>query len=278
MAHFVRTLLISFIVCTLILGSSVTAQEPPPGTATGEKIGTIIKMAIDTALPAVPQILSLIWGNKSDKEKVDKKQLQEAVTAAREQMRKDFTENALTKIQPVRKVADELDIIYRFMGPATDANESIVKMQTLLSSNTAISDALQKQLDKEWGFAARQLATLNQVSTKDIDKTVRDRWLREKLSMIKDLNKRMVDDIKDQIAAKSASELRSSLKDASNVLIQIHRAAQIEISDLQSDISGLADLGEGSADANTVSQTAALKKSVDTALVELNGRMPKAKQ
>src|ERR1700741_2085517 len=278
MAHFVRTLLISFIVCTLILGSSVTAQEPPPGTATGEKIGTIIKMAIDTALPAVPQILSLIWGNKSDKEKVDKKQLQEAVTAAREQMRKDFTENALTKIQPVRKVADELDIIYRFMGPATDANESIVKMQTLLSSNTAISDALQKQLDKEWGFAARQLATLNQVSTKDIDKTVRDRWLREKLSMIKDLNKRMVDDIKDQIAAKSASELRSSLKDASNVLIQIHRAAQIEISDLQGDISGLADLGEGSADANTVSQTAALKKSVDTALVELNGRMPKAKQ
>ena len=277
MSHLVRTLLVSFIVCTLILGSTVTAQEPPPGTATGEKIGTIIKVALDTALPAVPQILSLIWGNKGDKDKIDKKQLEQAVSAAREQMRKDFVENALTKIAPVRKVANELDIVYKFMGPATDANESIVKMQTLLSSNTTITPALQTQLDREWSFATRQLESLKDISSQDIDKTVRDRWLREKLIMIKDLNKRMVDDIKVQIAAKNASELRSSLKDASGVLIQIHRAAQIEIADLQSDISGLAGLGEGLADASDSSSTKKLKESVDTALADLNARVPKAK-
>jgi hypothetical protein len=267
-----RTAALSLVISLIILSSPVAAQGPAPGQATGEKIGTIVKAAIDTALPGVTSILGLIWGGKKEGDKISKQQLEDAIKSAREDLRQQFAANALEKIQPVKKVADELATLYKFMEPATEANESIIRIQAVISANPTITDPVQAQLKKEWSIATKQLVTLNGV---DVNKTVRDGWLREKLIMIQDLNKRMVGDISDQIDAKNAGELRDSLKDAAAALAAINRVSRVEVADLQSDIGGLASLGEGKAgDDKPAIDASGAMQSVDKELSELGKKFP----
>src|ERR1700733_5619281 len=187
-----RRALFMIVVSLVVMRLTAYAQDTPPpaGVDTGKKIGTIVKTAIDTALPGVTTgistIADLIWKNKSsNNEKIKKPELDEAV----KKTRTELITAAQKQIQPVGQVADELALLGKFLTPSVEANVNIIRMQTRLSSSASpVPDNVWKDQKEDWAVAKGNLAAMGSISNDELKK-VRDLWLRNMLSKIRDLSK-----------------------------------------------------------------------------------------
>src|SRR5713101_2658185 len=91
-----------FLVLTLSGGLVLSQETKAPST--GQKIGTIVKDAINTALPGVTTLLDLIWGKKDNGKKISKGELEKSIKDAKDDMQNKLTASAQEKIRPIDAV------------------------------------------------------------------------------------------------------------------------------------------------------------------------------
>src|SRR5712692_3101675 len=97
-----RYALITLVALALITQTSShsRADNPPPGTSTGQKIGTIVSTAINTALPGIGALLTTLWPKKDNGQPKDKASKDEMATAV-EGAKKKVLSVALDNLKPV---------------------------------------------------------------------------------------------------------------------------------------------------------------------------------
>lgn len=228
----------AILACAILLIGAVGAapvQAPPAaGVATGQRVGNIVRAAIDTALPAVGPLLDLVWKNpngqkKGDDDKMKKSELEKTLADATKQLKKD----AELKLRDVATVSLELRVIGRFLEPVTKARENLVRMQSRAESSTV--DWSEQKTD--WGVVKAQLQTVDGIGETDID-FVRDMWLRNALKQIKGVNKDQVIRISAELERQAPDRIRltSALQDLSLTLNTVTAAVVYELSDLQADM------------------------------------------
>lgn len=240
-----RTCIALLLFAALLLHSPSPsrAQDPPPGTSTGQKIGTIVSAAINTALPVVGTILSLLpkKSNGQPKDSVKPDEVKAAVEAARKQLLKD----ALEKLKPVNDVSAELLTLNKFLTPTVVASENLIRIQTRFSTTSQpFADPFWQGQNGDWAVAKARLNTLNNITEADIAK-IRDLWLRNKLATIKAQGSDLVIRLDDGMKNKTVAQIPDLLKDLISLLSDVSMAVGYELSDLQNDLGELGKLGSG---------------------------------
>jgi hypothetical protein len=217
--------------------SSSSAQNPPPGTSTGQKIGTIVSAAINTALPGVSAILNLLpkKSNGQPKDSVKPDEVKTAVEAAR----KDLLKAALDNLKPVNEVSAELSTLNKFLTPTVVASENLIRIQTRFSTTAQpFADTFWQAQNGDWAVAKARLNTLNNITDSDIAK-IRDLWLRNKLATIKVQGSDSLIRLDDAIKNKTVAQIPDLLKDLIALLSDVSMAVGYELSDLQNDLGEL---------------------------------------
>ena len=232
----VSSVALLFVLTSLMPFAMQSPTAPAPGTDTGQKIGTIVKTAIDTALPAVGSLINLFW-KKGDGDKQTKQELQANIDKSQADLKKQFANKAQEKLKPVADVASELLVVGRFLEPATLAHEAVIQMQS------------RPTIDKtDWDVAKRQLDQIDKIADTDVN-IIRDKWLRDTLMQIKGVNNKLAIRIKGEIDKPSPNktQLAVNLAQLEAVLGSITQAVGYELSDLQADLKGLSDWAKGAA-------------------------------
>lgn len=270
-----RRLLSSCTVAILLLGSVHSSAQntpsPAPGVATGEKIGNTIKSAITTALPGLSSLVELLFSHSSkpQAQSASKSDLKQAADSAdaQKQYKQVFEAAVQQKLQPLGRVADEIDVLNRFLEPTITASSYLIQIRTLAGepaekvSWTAIEDA--------WEHVSRQLQKLSAIPDSDIAK-VRDAYLSLKLKQIKgsydNAGLSVGQDVKHQNSRKLLTDANTQL----SILDDIAAASGYEFAELQADLQDLAAWSKGAGG------SAALPKQ--SAYVAILDRIPAAQQ
>jgi len=234
-------LCITLILFAALLLHSPTpsrAQDPPPGTSTGQKIGTIISTAINTALPGVTAILGLLpkKSNGQPKDSVKPDEVKTAVETARKQL----LAAALDNLKPVNAVSEELSTLNKFLTPTVVANENLIRIQTRFTTTSQpFKDSFWQEQSGDWEVAKARLNTLSTITDGDIAK-IRDLWLRNKLTSIKAQGADLVIRLDNAMKNKSVAQIPDLLKNLIALLADVSMAVGYELSDLQNDLGALA--------------------------------------
>ncbi len=254
------------IICSLFLlilvPVAATPQAPPPGVSTGQKIGTIIKDAITTVAPGVSSILDLIWSHlsKPSDTTAKKTDLQQAAQVSDTQAKQQAVAAAQKQLQPVSNVSDELSVIGRFLGPSVLATQDLIVMKTKAAEGTI--DWV--SIGNNWDLATKQIANLKSVPDSDLTK-VRDAYLRDRLTKIRNANDTTVVSITQEVSQKNLADLRADLLTLLSTLADMTAVAGYEFAELQADISDLAAWAKGTgAGAPAIPKWDTYKKFLDT--------------
>jgi hypothetical protein len=217
----------------------MSANEP----TTGQKIGTIIKDAVSTAIPLVGTIMDALGlANKKDGDKITKEQVKSSLDAARDQWVKDAQAN----VKPIASVAKELSTMGSFMQPATDASKLLSEMQTILSTTPQPTEQTWSAMKDLWALASPLIQQLKAIPDADINQ-IADKQQRKTLADLKALNNLAVARLGQIMTNKDAGKLPDAIGDMSKVLDTINQAVFFEISDLQSEMEALATWAKGTA-------------------------------
>jgi hypothetical protein len=227
---------------TLLATTIVAAQQTPTpaGTATGQKIGTIIKEAVSTAFPAVPQILSVIWPNGDGNKK--KAEAEQALKAKETELKQHAADRAKAAVKPLGSLSAELATVEKFASAATKASPNIIAMQTLLSSSPAPADLLTR-LKEEWQIASGFLTPLATVTDNDI-KVISESSIRVQVQALREANRTLVVRINnrvkpDDIKNVDIPSLREYLSALAELLNGINATANVELDMLQQEVAGV---------------------------------------
>jgi hypothetical protein len=240
-----RTVVLLLILCfptsTLHLvnaqSTSTTTQTPTDSAkATGQKIGTIVSSAVDTAFPVIGKIMDLFKTKKPD-EKATQADVQKAVKTAQD----DFQKNAKAKIQPVSTISKELTVISNFASAGVKARENIANMDNLLAQATPNYS----KVALEWKIAKNNLADVLTIKPADIrairEATIQERCLdlqsaRNDLMVRIDAN---LDDANKQAKSFSKQDLQNQISAMLSLLKGFDSLAAIELASMQDDIDSL---------------------------------------
>ncbi len=216
------------LACLFGSGSSspIQGQEQPPGTSTGQKIGTILKAAIDTALPGVTSLVSAIWGNRGTNDKMKKEELEKAVKEARLK----FYAQAQEKVAPIGELANEIRVVNRAFESAVKANEGVIRMESILDSDFNPQTQWPK-VEEEWQVTKAQLDSLKGLKDSDIER-IRELTLQQKLKELRDVHTNVVIRVQSRIQAKDVNGLQTQLGILSQTLTGISGIVGLELAGL----------------------------------------------
>src|SRR6516225_3920699 len=112
---------VAALLLPLSLQVRAFAPDDPPGTDTGKRVGTIVKTAIDTALPGVTTLLNAIWGNRKNNDSINKTDLEAKLKEARQK----FYSDAQAKLAETALVATQLGVVNQFVDGAVTASQRV---------------------------------------------------------------------------------------------------------------------------------------------------------
>jgi hypothetical protein len=245
------------ILCfsTPTLQTAVAQTTPPAATqpttstdaskATGQRIGTMVSAAVDTAFPVIGKIMDLFKTKKPD-EKATQADVQKAVKAAQD----EFKKTAKEQLQPVATVSKELGVIQAFAAAGVKARANIATITSLLAQ----SNPNYTKIALEWKIAKNNLADVLTLKPADI-RAIREPTIQERcLDLQSSRNDLMVriDASLTEATSKdpkdfSKQELQDQISAMSALLKGFDSLAAIELATLQDDIDGLSKWANGSA-------------------------------
>ena len=220
-----------------------TDATNPPGTATGQKIGTIVKAAVDTAFPVIGKILDIFKSKKPD-EKTTQADVQKAVKNAQA----EFDKQAKETIKPAGQIADELRVIGVFSAGSVKASINVNTMR----SNLATSNPSFDKLRIEWKVAQGHLAEAMKVSGDQL-RAVREATLRAKVIDLQDarndlmirIDANLDPKLPDTERAQAITDLKEQLKAMSDLLRGFDSIGAVEITMLEDEVTGLVKWANG---------------------------------
>jgi hypothetical protein len=228
------------IALSFTLGSAIYAQTPtksnPPTTAPSEgtRIGTIIKDAIDVALPNVSKLIEAIFGTSKTAKKDD------ATTAVKDQVA-SATQASNAKLKEISSIAIELNVVSEYLEQSVPASQKISRLLTRLDD--APAGSMPTTVKDDWDDINKNLQKLSDIKISDIN-TVQP-GLRLTLLQIRDIYEANQSDVQHSITNKDKTTLKSQLWSMSSLLNSVVSIAGIEITDLQQGLSALAAKGSG---------------------------------
>ncbi len=266
---------VGLALCLILLVVAPPADTQKPATAaqqTGEKIGTIVKTAIDTAFPAVSSLMKLIWPGGKNSDKKTKKEVQDDI----EKVQADLKKQVMTKLQPAAQISEELGVIQEFGRTSVKAGQNIRTMRTLVTVLPPGSE-LWSRLNTEWRIASTYLAPLKDTEKigKQIDKVrepVINARLRDLQDARADIMQRIDDGLKNQ---NDIQDVKEQLNAMSAFLYGIDSIGAAELGNLQQEIKGLVNWASGAAGADEpVSTDAELLRIADEAVSAVKKAKP----
>ena len=220
---------------------------PTPAAMVGSTIGTIIKSALQTAVPVVGMLNTILstspaTANKADNTKVTVGQVKGAAATptAQQCVQQQITAAIQPKLAPVSEVAGELAVVDQFLLPSVEASKSLTLMQADLASQPVNwPDA-----KLNWSLVKDQLAKVKSVPDAQIN-SVSDLWLRDKLTRIKSANDAPTIIIDAQIAANDPAKTAAAVQSLAQVMDGMTAAAGYELANMQTDLANLATWAKG---------------------------------
>jgi hypothetical protein len=219
-----------------------TATNPSTATVTGQNIGTIVKVAIDTALPGLQALMNLIWpgGNPNDRK------TKAEVSTQIGQTQQTLLKQVQAKLQALSQEAAEIKVIQTFMKSSIRAHENVTTMQVLLAVG-AHDAALLKKLSNEWDIAKAKLSPLAQVTDAQLS-AVRESSVRAHLADVRDAKDDVMRRLDMALMQSDFTLIDRQLAVMSQLLSGIDSIAYAQLSDIEQEVSYLvsfANAGQG---------------------------------
>jgi hypothetical protein len=228
--------------CILMPTSTSSTEQTPSTTApssatqTGQRIGTIVSAAVDTAFPIIGKIMGLFKTTKPDE-----KTTQTDVATAVKKAQADFKAAAKQQLQPAATIATEIGVIQIFATAGVAARSNIATMSNLLSQASPDYD----KIGTEWTIAKNNLADVLTLKVETI-RAVREPTIQERCIALqnarKDLMVRIdanVDEAKKKTPGYSKQDLQDEITAMAALLKGFDALAAIEFATLQDDIDNL---------------------------------------
>lgn len=246
----------SLIVVFVGVHSASAAQAPAPGVAAGERIGNVVRTAISTAAPGLGSLLDLIWGRlgNPNANKATKAELKTAGDPVSTQIKV----SAQQAITPLGRVADELAVIVQYLDPTVTASQNLIVMRTKAAD--AVPDWV--AIANQWELAKIQIAKLKAVPDADV-RRIRDLYLRDRLSQIRNANDTVVVAISQDITNRNVDNLKGDVPVLLSTLANMTAVAGYEFAELQADIKDLSDWARGAAGGRGQAANSAFKGFLD---------------
>jgi len=231
------------LLLTLLLAVIPATVQPQEANTAGTRLGSIIKSAIETALPAAGQIVDLIWSKiPRPDNRIDRAQLTSAVASAR----LDLFSSANAKIAPVTDVVSQLNIVNQYLEPAVEATHTTSMMLGALSTASVLKGSDWATLATQWKVSKNFLASIGTGNAGAIP----DLWLRDKLGKISNISKELIPYIDADISQQRRTPLIQHLQDLQSRLSDVSAAVGYQLSDLQGHLDALAKWARGAQSAS----------------------------
>jgi hypothetical protein len=214
--------------------TSTTAKAAPTTPSEGTRIGTIIKDAIDVALPNATKLIGAIFGAGNSAKK------SEATVAVNKQV-DSSTQASNAKLREVSSIATELNVVSEYLEQSVPASQKISRLLTRLDDSPAGS--MPTTIKTDWDNVNKSLQKLSDIKMSDIN-TVQP-GLRLTLLQVRNIYESNQSDIQESISRKDTTTLKTQLRSISSLLNSVVSIAGIEITDLQQGLSALAAKGSG---------------------------------
>jgi len=246
----------TFIFCLLSLMSFFSfGQDPTPSESTGEKIGTIIKTAISTALHGVSELVNIIWP-KTNPNKVNKEKLKESVEASNKALKDALVANFQEKLNGVSDIQKEIDIVKQFLIPTEVTKVNMARIVEKLNA----PDVNWNSIVEEWDIAKTHLITIKNVDTKQI----RDKWLRTILNKITTAQNNIIIRINNSLSSKNIENAKRHFFDLNNIVEDVSQTMVFQLDNLSSEFLSLSQWAKGDAGPSKLSSQ--LSTSIKTKL------------
>jgi hypothetical protein len=234
------------------------ASTPTTGpAATGNKIGSIISAAFDTAFPIFGKIMDLF----KNSDRTRKADAQKALDEAKAQFEATVKKN----IQPAATVAKELAVIEIFATAAVKANDSIVRMEEILQQDSPDF----AEIDVNWTIVKKSLERANAVKPEDIQ-VIAEAVIQLRLIDLQDSRNELMVRIDNNIAKGKAgkltkkSDLQTQVAGMAALLKGLNSLAAIEFGFLKADIDKLVKWAGGNPAGGTPKADAELMNIAET--------------
>ena len=154
--------LLLLLMSTLFLTAQEDSSTPEQK---GEKIGTIVKSALNVVVPAVSPLMDIIWPDRS-KNKVTQEEMKEHLESARKEMIKSFQE----KMKPSLGLHEEMSIFKQYLLPA----ENIKLKSYIIKEMLKNSSINWNSIDIEYKILKQYKSIITGLDTSKL----RDKWVR----------------------------------------------------------------------------------------------------
>jgi hypothetical protein len=216
------------VAALLSFPRSLSPQVPPAAVvSTGTKIGTIIKDAINVALPDAAKLIETLFAksdntNKKTATPVVEKQATDAKTASD------------AKLSGISAISAELSVVSQYLEQTVPASQKVAR---LLSRLDNAGSKMPSGVKSDWDDLNKSLQKLNNIKASDINKV--DEGLRLRLLEIRGIYDANTDEINSSIKNDDISGLRTQLRAISALLNSVVAIAGIEITSLQSGLESI---------------------------------------
>ncbi len=220
MSRQISSLYIIFVLLVLPTSASVSEAQAP--SSTGSRIGTIIKDAIEVALPNAAKLIDAIFGKR---DKADKKAAESAIDT-QAAMAKRASE---AKLGEISNIATELNVVCQYLELTVPASQKVARMLSRLED--ASGSTMPAGIRSDWGNLDQVLQKLSDIKKPEIEKV--EPGLRLRLLEIRDIYFANSSDIGASIERNDVGGLKSQLRAISSLLNSVVTIAGIEIASLQ---------------------------------------------
>ena len=212
---------VALTVLLVVLAPTPALHGQAPQSA-GTRIGTIIKDAIDVALPNATKLIDAIFGRSDKATKADAKTAIDSQASTAKQ-----ASNA--KLKELANISAELNVVSQYLEQTVPASQKVARMLTRLED--ASGSSMPGGVKSDWDDLDKMLQKLGDIKPSDINKV--DPGLRLRLLEIRGIYASNRSDIKTSLDKNDVGGLKGQLRAISALLNSVVSIAGIEITSLQ---------------------------------------------
>jgi hypothetical protein len=232
---------LAWLFLLFMAGSAISGEQgtPTAPATTGQKIGSVVKDAIETAFPVAQKIIDLIWPDRKGSKNVKE------IEAGLDKARKQFLGEAHAALKPLISISAELTVLRSVTYDGLRALEPIHTMQGLCST-AATDQRLREKLAVEWSVASTLLEKVSGVDDAAIKK-LGESELSSRVIQIRDANFTTAKRLSTRLSAGSLDvpAIAADLQILSGLMTGLDAVMYAKLLMLDSDIATLAKWAGG---------------------------------
>ena len=217
---------IAVVVPGLFIAPAIGSAQAPQTAAS--HIGTLIREAIEVALPNTTKLIDASFGRTDRADKT-------AVKAASDTQAASARKAANAKLQGLSDIATELSVVGQYLEQTVPASQKVARLLSQLDGPTGTAGAA--GLKSDWDDLDKLLQKLTEIKMSEIAKV--DVVLRIRLLEVRGIYNANRSAIRSTLYGNDIPALRSQLRGLSSLLNSVVSIAGIEIANLQNGLESV---------------------------------------